>query len=236
MNLKNKEGKKINNVLIPIIRNGEWKKIESDEIFTNKKVIVFALPGAMTPTCSNTHLPEYEELYSVFLENGIDEVYCLSVNDTFVMNDWAKSLGIKNVKMLPDGNADLTREVGMLVDKRDLGFGERSWRYSMVVNNGVIEKMFIEPQEPGDPFKVSDATTMLKYINPKAQRPDNYVVLARDGCPFCEKTKVWMRDNSFSHTVIEVDAKTLKTISGKNTYPQIYKNGKNLGGYSDLVK
>lgn len=235
MSLENKEGKKINNVLIPVIKNGEWSKIEAKNIFGGKRVIVFALPGAMTPTCSNTHLPEYEELYSVFRQNGVDEIYCLSVNDTFVMNDWAKSLGIKNVKMLPDGNGDLTKEVGMLVDKRDLGFGQRSWRYSMVVNDGIIEKMFIEPQEPGDPFKVSDATTMLKYINPKAKRPDNYVVLAREGCPFCEKTKVWLSEKSVSYNIMEVDAKTLKTISGRKTYPQIYKNGELIGGYEDLI-
>lgn len=145
-----------------------WEDKTSDDIFANKRVVVFALPGAFTPTCSSTHLPGYEENYSAFREAGIDEIYCLSVNDAFVMFQWGKNLGAKNVKLLPDGNADFTRLMGMLVDKRNLGFGQRSWRYSMVVNNGVIEKVFAEDglrdNADSDPFEVSDANTMLNYL------------------------------------------------------------------------
>lgn len=236
MSLKNKEGHKIKAVEFPVMENGEWKKLNSEKLFSGKRVVIFALPGAMTPTCSNTHLPEYDELYEVFKINGIDEVYCLSVNDTFVMNDWAKALNVENVKMLPDGNGDFTEEVGMLVDKRDLGFGKRSWRYSMVVNDNVIEKMFIEPEVPGDPFEVSDASTMLKYINNEAKRPENYVVLARKGCPFCEKTKKWLVENNKNHEFVYVNARTLRTISGKKTYPQIFKDGNLIGGYESIVE
>ena len=129
------------------------------------------MPGAFTPTCSSTHLPGYEKFYDEIKANGVDEVYCLSVNDAFVMHQWEKHQGANKVKLIPDGNAEFTRKMGMLVRKENLGFGERSWRYSMVVNDRVVEKIFIEPgfsdDCPDDPFEVSDADTMLKYLKEK---------------------------------------------------------------------
>lgn len=146
----------------------EWKEVSTDDIFANKKVILFALPGAFTPTCSSTHLPGYEEKYDEFKALGVDEVICLSVNDAFVMYQWGLHQGAKNVRLLPDGSGKFTEEMGMLVDKDNLGFGKRSWRYSMFVNNGIIEKMFVEEgfedNCPTDPFEVSDAETMLNYL------------------------------------------------------------------------
>ena len=145
-----------------------WKNVTSDDIFKGKRVVVFALPGAYTPTCSSTHLPKYDALYDQILSEGVNEVYCLAVNDAFVMNAWANELGIRNIKLLPDGSAEFTRLMGMLVKKDNLGFGKRSWRYSMVVNDGIIEKMFIEPNKqddcPEDPHVNSDADTMLNYL------------------------------------------------------------------------
>jgi peroxiredoxin len=145
-----------------------WQDKTTKEIFGDKRVVVFALPGAFTPTCSSSHLPRYEELYDDFKAQGIDDVICLSVNDAFVMFQWGKQQGAKNVFLLPDGNAEFTRKMGMLVDKSNLGFGMRSWRYAMVVDDGKIEKMFIEPDFddncPLDPFEVSDADTVLAYL------------------------------------------------------------------------
>jgi peroxiredoxin (alkyl hydroperoxide reductase subunit C) len=145
-----------------------WQDVTTDEIFKDKKVVVFALPGAFTPTCSSTHLPGYEEKYDEFKALGVDEVYCLSVNDAFVMFQWAKAQGATKVKMLPDGSGEFTRKIGMLVKKDNLGFGERSWRYSMFVDNGEVKKVFIEPgfqhDCPTDPFEVSDAQTMLNWL------------------------------------------------------------------------
>lgn len=171
------EGKKIPDVVFKTrVRDeslsGEnpfkWQDVNSDEIFKGKRVVVFALPGAFTPTCSSTHLPGYEKFYDEIKSNNVDEVYCLSVNDAFVMHQWKKHQGIEKVKLLPDGNGEFTRKMGMLVRKENLGFGDRSWRYSMVVNNGVIEKIFIEPGYedncPDDPFEVSDANTILNYL------------------------------------------------------------------------
>ncbi|WP_017651379.1 peroxiredoxin [Fortiea contorta] len=145
-----------------------WQDLTSQEIFGGKRVIVFSLPGAFTPTCSTSHLPRYEELYTEFQALGIDRVICISVNDAFVMFQWGKQQGAKNVFLLPDGNGEFTRKMGMLVDKSNLGFGLRSWRYSMVVDDGKIEKYFIESGYddncPLDPFEVSDADTMLAYL------------------------------------------------------------------------
>ena len=136
-------------------------------IFGGKRVVLFAIPGAFTPTCSR-HLPRYEELYDQICAQGVDEIICLSVNDAFVMFEWGKQHGVKNVFLLPDGSAEFTRKMGMLVNKDNLGFGWRSWRYSMVVNDCKIEKMFVEAGfrdcSYQDPFQVSDADTMLAYL------------------------------------------------------------------------
>ncbi len=151
----------------------EWSYKTSKDLFAGKNVIVFGLPGAFTPTCSNEQLPGYEGLYNEFMEAGIDEVWCTSVNDAFSMFQWAKNLGIENVKMLPDGNGDFAESLGVLVDKSNLGFGKRSWRYSMLVQDMRISKMFEEKGFgdlcPTDPFEVSDAQTMLIEVSKNAE-------------------------------------------------------------------
>lgn len=145
-----------------------WQDVNSKSIFDGKKVVVFALPGAFTPTCSSTHLPGYEDSYDDFRSLGVDEVYCLSVNDAFTMFQWGKHQGVEKVKLLPDGSGDFSRLMGMLVRKDNLGFGERSWRYSMLVEDGQIVALFSEPGKsdncPTDPFEVSDAETMLNFL------------------------------------------------------------------------
>lgn len=145
-----------------------WQDVATKEIFAGKRVVLFALPGAFTPTCSSTHVPGYDAKYDQILAQGVDEVICLSVNDAFTMFKWGNDLGVKNVFLLPDGNGEFSRKMGMLVDKSNLGFGFRSWRYSMVVNDGEIEKLFVEPgladNAAGDPFEISDADTMLAYL------------------------------------------------------------------------
>jgi len=152
----------------------EWKDLSTDEIFKGKNVVVFSLPGAFTPTCSTSHLPRYEELYAEFQSQGIDTIVCLSVNDAFVMYQWGQAQGANNVFLLPDGNGEFTRKMGMLVDKENLGFGQRSWRYSMYVEDGEIKQLFSEPgfedNCPTDPFEVSDADTMLNFLKERSQR------------------------------------------------------------------
>jgi peroxiredoxin len=151
--------------------DGHWQDVATKEIFSGKKVIVFALPGAYTPTCSSTHLPGYEAHYDELKACGVDEIYCMAVNDAFVMDQWAHALSVEKVKMIPDGNAAFARGMGMLVSKENVGFGERSWRYSMFVEDGTIKKLFIEPGMSDncatDPFEVSGADTMLAYLKGK---------------------------------------------------------------------
>ena len=146
----------------------EWKDLTSDDIFKGKKVVLFALPGAFTPTCSTSHLPGYEKHYDDFRKLGIDAVVCLSVNDAFVMYQWGQHQGAEKVFLLPDGSGEFSRKMGMLVKKDNVGFGDRSWRYSMLVEDREIKKMFIEPgfvdNAGSDPFEVSDAKTMLDYL------------------------------------------------------------------------
>ena len=167
MSLPDQTGKQVPQAKFKIREGYEWVEKTTDDFFKGKKVVLFALPGAFTPTCSSTHLPRYNELYEAFKEAGVDDVICLSVNDSFVMNDWKRDQNAKNITMLPDGNGEFSEKLGFLVDKSDLGFGKRSWRYSMLVNDGKIEKMFIEEEKPGDPFNKSDADTMLKYLDGK---------------------------------------------------------------------
>ena len=145
-----------------------WHDLTTNEMFANRRVALFGLPGAFTPTCSSTHVPTFDAYYDQICEHNIDEIYCLSVNDTFVMNSWFRQLGVQNVKPIPDGSGEFTRKMGFLIDKTNIGFGMRSWRYSMIVNNGVVEMIWVEPglddNADGDPFTVSDADTMLKWL------------------------------------------------------------------------
>lgn len=146
----------------------EWKDVTTDDVFSGKRIVLFALPGAFTPACSDSHLPGYERLYHDFAAKGVDGVVCLSVNDAFVMFQWAKSRNIQRVFMLPDGNGEFTRKMGMLVDRSAQGMGLRSWRYSMLVEDRVIVKVFAEPgfrdNPTGVPVEVSDAETMLAFL------------------------------------------------------------------------
>lgn len=145
-----------------------WEDRTTDSYFAGKRVVVFALPGAFTPTCTNEQLPTYEAEYDHIRTLGIDDVYCVSVNDAFVMNRWGKSLNIEKVKLIPDGNAEFTEAMGMLVKKKNLGFGYRSWRYAMVVKDGVIEHMFVEPgfmdDCPTDPYSISAPSSVISYL------------------------------------------------------------------------
>ncbi len=160
-----KAGDKVPSVTFRTRADGDWKDVSTDDIFGGKRVVVFALPGAFTPTCSSTHLPGFMIKSQEVKSHGVDDIYCLSVNDSFVMNAWAKDQGVTDeLKVIPDGNGEFTEKMGLLADKKDLGFGPRSWRYAMVVNDGTIEKMFVEPEKPGDPFEVSDVDTVLGYL------------------------------------------------------------------------
>lgn len=231
-------GKSIPDVTFRIRENDQWVNVTSEELFADKTVVLFSLPGAFTPTCSSTHLPRYNELAPAFSNSGVDTIICMSVNDTFVMNAWKQDQEADNINVVPDGNGEFTDGMGMLVGKEDLGFGKRSWRYSMLVKNGVVEKMFIEPDLSGDPFEVSDADTMLAYINPNAAKPKSVAMITKPGCPYCAKAKNLLNSKNigFEEIILGKDATSVsvKAISGNSTVPQIFFDGKNIGGSTEL--
>jgi glutaredoxin-like protein len=234
------EGKKIPQVTFRTRVDDAWKSVTTDEVFRGRTVVVFSLPGAFTPTCSSTHLPRYNELAPAFRASGVDAIVCVSVNDAFVMNEWAADQESDNVLLLPDGNGEFTAGMGMLVDKSELGFGKRSWRYSMLVKDGVVQKMFIEPQKPGDPFEVSDADTMLALISPRAKKPDQVAILTREGCGYCARAKALLKDLGYDYVELPLDHKlrgrALGAIAGARTVPQVFINGERIGGWEDLER
>jgi glutaredoxin-like protein len=230
---ENREGQRVPKVTFKTRSDNQWVDVDSDELFAGRNVVVFSVPGAFTPTCSSSHVPRFNELAGVFGENGIDAIVCLSVNDAFVMNEWARDQKADNITFIPDGNGDFTRAMGMLVDKDDLGFGQRSWRYSMLVRDGVIEKMFIEPDQPGDPYEVSDADTMLDYINPQARKPVDILMFTREGCAYCARAKGMLHEQGMAFEEVRLgDAVTLRGIraaTGRDTVPQVFVNGAWIG-------
>lgn len=236
--LENRETQQVPQVTFRTRKDHEWLNVSSDEVFRGKTVIVFSLPGAFTPTCSSTHVPRYNQLAPVFKQHGVDEVICVSVNDAFVMNEWRNEQKAFNITFLPDGNGDFSRGMGMLVPKTDLGFGERSWRYAMLVKDGVIVKQFIEADVPGDPFEVSDADTMLDYIAPNAAKPSDVTVFTREGCEYCVRAKGMLRDAgmTFEELVLNRDfsESTIRAVSAQSTVPQVFINGDYIGGSDAL--
>jgi len=236
---ENKEGQKIPAVTFPIRANDAWVSRDTQEIFAGKTVVVFSLPGAFTPTCSSSHLPRYNELASKFAANGVDEILCVSVNDTFVMNAWAADQEAENISFIPDGNGDFTDGMGLLVEKNDIGFGKRSWRYSMLVKDGVIEKMFIEPDLPGDPFEVSDADTMLKFINPEAVQTTQVSLFSKPGCPHCARAKDLLAQKGLQYEELtlgdEISISAMRAITNADTVPQIFIDGQHIGGAEELA-
>jgi len=236
--LQDRTGQTVPNVTFRTRQGHEWVDVTTDEVFKGKTVVVFSLPGAFTPTCSSTHVPRYNQLAATLKAHGVDDIVCMSVNDSFVMNAWQEAENAWNIRFVPDGNGEFTEGMGMLVDKDDLGFGKRSWRYSMLVRDGVIEKMFIEPEEPGDPFGVSDADTMLAYLAPDASKPLNVTVFTRPGCPFCAKAKEMLTEAGIAYEELVLNRdyteQTLRAVANATSVPQVFVDGEKVGGSDDL--
>lgn len=233
-------GQQVPSVTFHTQQNGQWVDVTTDELFKGKKVVLFSLPGAFTPTCSSMHLPRYNELAGEFKQQGIDDIVCVSVNDTFVMNAWAKDQACGNIKVMPDGNGEFTEAMGRLIDDSAIGFGKRSWRYSMLVDDGNIVKIFDEPQDTDsdDPFEMSDADTMIKFINPNWQDKPSVTIFTKTGCPHCTNAKQTLQDKGldFEEIVLggNVTMTTIRAITGRDTVPQVFIGGKHIGGNDDL--
>jgi len=234
--MKNIEGQRIPEVTFRTRDGSQWKDVSTREIFAGKKVVVFALPGAFTPTCSSSHVPRYNELAPELARRGVDSIVCISVNDAFVMNEWAKDQHADKIQFIPDGNGEFTEKMGMLVDKQNLGFGKRSWRYSMFVDDGVIKKMFIEPDKEGDPFEVSDADTMLKYLDPEAKAPHDVVLFTKPGCSYCTKAKKLLEEKGWAYDEVAASPRRLRAVSSRSSTPQVFVDGQYVGGAEELEK
>jgi glutaredoxin-like protein len=236
--MQNREGQKVPQVTFRTRQGDQWKDVTTDELFAGRKVVVFSLPGAFTPTCSASHLPRYEELAPAFRDAGVDDIVCVSVNDGFVMEAWKADQKVEEGRLIPDGNGDFTRGMGMLVSKDTLGFGDRSWRYSMLVDDGVISRMFIEPEVDGDPYDVSDADTMLAHVAPQRAARPNVVVFARQGCPHCTRAKVALGRAGMTYREVEIAAiggtEALRAVTGATTVPQVFIDGTRIGGADEL--
>jgi peroxiredoxin/glutaredoxin len=235
-----REGSRVPDVELAELADGKVKKYGSRDLFDGRKVILFALPGAFTPTCSTAHVPGYVAHLKAFREAGVEDIVCLSVNDPYVMEAWQRSEKAQGVHFVADPFGEFTKGMGMSIDHRDAGLGVRSWRYSMLVNDGVIEKMFIEPDGPGDPFEVSDADTMLKYLQPGRKEIGPVLMLARHGCPFCAKAKDLLssRDIVFDAVYLgdELTMQGVKAAAGAAKVPQVFIDGKLIGGSEQLEK
>ena len=235
-----REGSRVPDVELAELADGKVKKYGSRELFAGRKIIVFALPGAFTPTCSTAHVPGYVAHLKEFRDAGVDDIVCLSVNDPFVMEAWQRSEKAEGVHFVADSFAEFTEQMGMSIDHRDAGLGTRSWRYSMLVNDGVIEKMFIEADVAGDPFEVSDADTMLKHLRPGQKSIGPVLMLARHGCPFCARAKEMLTNRGVAFDAVylgdELSMQGVKAASGAAKVPQVFVDGKLVGGSEQLEK
>jgi peroxiredoxin/glutaredoxin len=219
--------------------DGAMRRFKSSDFFRGRRVIVFALPGAFTPTCSTAHVPGYVARLNDFKQAGIDTVACLSVNDPFVMDAWQRAEKAEGVRFIADSDGAFTAAMGMSVDHSGAALGTRSWRYSMLVDDGTIEKMFIEPDVPGDPFEVSDADTMFKYLRPNQKTVDPAFMLARHGCPHCARAQAMLKNHGVAYEAVylgeELTMQGVKAASGTATVPQIFIGGQLIGGADQLA-
>ncbi len=239
MNLQNREGQAVPNVTFRTRRDHEWVDVSSDEVFKGKTVVVFALPGAFTPTCSSTHVPRYNQLAPALKRHGVDEIVCVSVNDAFVMNEWQRRAeGRPTSPSCPTATATSAAAWACWCRRRTSASASAPGATRCWCKDGVIEKMFIEPDVPGDPFEVSDADTMLAYIAPNADKPLDVTVFTREGCPFCVRAKGMLRDAGiqFDELVLNRDYSevTLRAVAGASMVPQVFINGEHIGGSDEL--
>lgn len=225
------EGQRVPELRFRMRQDGAWRERTTADLFAGKTVIVFSLPGAFTPTCSSSHVPRFNELAPTFAALGVSEIVCVSVNDAWVMDAWKQDQRADAVTFLPDAHGALSKALGMLVDKGDLGM--RSRRYSMLVRDGVVEKMFVEEDIPGDPFQVSDADSMLSYLGGTAG-PD-ILLITRPGCAHCARAKALLTERGLPWAELPASPRTLRAIPGARTTPQVFANGHHIGGADELA-
>jgi len=228
-------GTRVPQLVIPTRSRSGWGKFNTTEFFAKKKVVVFGLPGAFTPTCSTSHVPRYAQLKKAFKAVGVDDVVCVSVNDAFVMERWQHdNKGADELTFLPDGNGEFTKGLGLLVDKSAIGFGHRSWRYAAVFEDGKVTSAFVEPEKEGDPFEVSDADNVLKALGGTA--PPSVVLFTKPYCGFCVAAKDALAAADIEYDELPASPSILRALPGARTTPQVYIEGKHIGGSKELIE
>jgi glutaredoxin-like protein len=238
VNRDSRVGSKIPSVDVAEFRDGGVQHIKTAEFFAGRRVVVFALPGAFTPTCSTAHVPGYVARLKDFHDAGIDDVVCLSVNDPFVMDAWQRAEKAEGIRFIADPFGEFTEAMAMPVDHRKESLGVRSRRYSMLVDNGTIETMFVEADVPGDPFEVSDADTMWKYLRPDSKATGSAFMLARHGCPHCARAEALLTESGIHFEAVHLNddltMQGVKAASGASTVPQVFIDGTLVGGADQL--
>ncbi len=224
--------RRVPDVPVRVLRNGTWEEVSSRTLFARRTVVLFALPGAFTPICSSFHVPRYAELLDPLRAEGVDEVICLSVNDPWVMEAWQKEERAEGLTFLADGNGTFTEAMGMLIDRSDLAYGLRSRRYSMLVRDGEIEKLFLE-EGPGDPYAVSDADTMLRHLG--GQAPPDIALFVRPGCQHSARARAALGEAGLPWAEISVTPRVLKALPGPSSTPQVFIDGRHVGGADALI-
>jgi glutaredoxin-like protein len=231
-------GTQIPDVELAQLVDAKVVRVRSSDLFRGRKVVLFALPGAFTPTCSSEHVPGYVRMRRQLQDAGVAEVICLSVNDPYVMEAWQRAEKAQSLRFMSDPYGEFSAAMGMLVENRDAALGKRSWRYSLLADNGAIEALFIERDGPGDPFEVSGAETMLKHLKPDYEAPRPALLLARHGCPHCARAKQLLTARGIPfeavHLSEEFTMQGVKAASGAATVPQVFIDGRLIGGADQL--
>lgn len=228
-------GDRIPDTTVHRLEGGVPTAVSTDALLRGRRVVLFGLPGAFTPTCSTAHVPRFQQLAPVFFRHGIDEIICISVNDAFVMDAWARDQHADRITFLADGNGALTEALGLLVDKEVLGFGKRSWRHAMIIEDGVVQHTFIEPEKPGDPYEVSDADTVLEAVAPEARKPHDILLLTKPGCPHCARAEAALREAELDFEAVHASHRMLRAVSETPTTPRVFVDGSLVGGADELA-
>ena len=232
------EGAQVPEATLFRCENNDTIEVNSREILGEGTVVAFGLPGAFTPTCSSEHAPRYDELAGALREHGVDRIVCVAVNDPFVLRAWGGDLGTRNIDYVSDGNGEFSDQLGLLDDCAVKGFGKRSRRYSMLVRDGRIEKLFVEnaPTQEGDPYEVSDADTMLRYLSHDEAHVPDVFLLVKKGCSHCARARSALQEAGLPFDEAEATPRMLRAVSEEPTTPRVFIDGHLIGGADELVE
>lgn len=231
------EGRRVPHCVFRMRWGGKMADVGSDDLFEGKRVVLFGLPGAFTPTCSSAHVPRFVELAPFLRRHGVDDVLCIAVNDAHVMEAWQREQKADLITFVPDGNGDFHRALGLLVDKRANGMAQRARRYAMVVNDGVIETALVERDDPeGDPYDVSSADEVCRVLGLGDERPEDIVVFTRPDCAWSERAKRLLDRKGLPYEAVDLHPRGVRAVSGATTTPQVFAGGKCIGGFEDLER